>query len=246
MDPYRQAGLRCNPFVLDAGPGVAPELFVNTGTGANLSPPEPHQRRFVQLIGDKGAGKTTHLLHWRRIHPGAYVHLPDGAGRFRWLPVTPICYWDELNKSPWPVLQAAVRLANARGATVVAGTHEDRSRLPRRLGMTLDTLEFAALTGVGVQRWARTRIQAVALGGDTLPAPTLDLALDQAEAIAARAGTSWRTAADELHVWAARRVAERMDLAQPVQVRSAPVAAWNHPARVRGRQRRQVASFPAP
>ena len=65
---YAALGLSGNPFVAESEPGVAADLWI--ARDGVPSPPQPGQRRLIQLIGPKGAGKTSHLLRWCALAPG--------------------------------------------------------------------------------------------------------------------------------------------------------------------------------
>jgi hypothetical protein len=202
-DPYRAAGLSCNPFVLEESAELPPALWIDRGFPAA---PAPGEKRVVQVIGPQGAGKTSLLMHWRHEQPGPYRHYPAGVGRFRPPPVAPIAYWDEADRIPRLLLTAALRWAARRRSTLVFGTHEDLSRSAERFGFTCETLVPGAISVEELHEWAARRIRAAALSGAE---PALALDDEQAKRIVAAAGRSWRVAADRLHVWAAESVAER-------------------------------------
>lgn len=200
---YATLGLSGNPFVAESEPGVAADLWISRD---GVPPPSrPGQRRLVQLIGPKGAGKTSHLLRWRSLAPGPYHYVPLGPGRWRRPPVAPLVYWDEVDRLAGPVRAGSLAYAAARGATVVAGTHDDLAGIARACGLAVSTYRFTALTAAVVQEWAALRIAATALPGRT---PSLELDDATARVICERAGASLRDAALELHVWAAERARE--------------------------------------
>lgn len=200
-DPYRRCGLARNPFIVEATPGVDPSLFLDRGF-----PPAPASgaRRFVQIIGERGAGKTTLILHWRRQLAGPYRHVAPGLPRFLPVPLARgIVYWDEADRIPSLILHASLRIAWLRGATIVAGTHVDLSASARGAGFSVETFAFSALTADDVMRWSAARIAGVATSPETL-----SLAPDDARIFAERSGSSWRVAGDLLHAWAAAGVQE--------------------------------------
>ncbi|WP_432560209.1 hypothetical protein [Granulicoccus sp. GXG6511] len=201
---YARLGLTGNPFVAEAEPGVVPELWI--ARAGVPPPPQPAHRTLVQLIGPKGAGKTSHLLRWREAAPGPYHYVPPGRGRWRRPPIAPLVYWDEADRMAAATRRWALRQAFRRGATVVAGTHEDLSGVARASGLEVVTYEFPALSPAALQAWSRLRIEAVALPGRT---STLVLDPVTARDICLRAGASLRDAAVDLHIWAAERAAAR-------------------------------------
>jgi len=198
-DPYRRCGLAANPFAHgDAGEPAA--AWVDRGLPP---PPAPGARRLVQVIGVKGAGKTSTLRRWRDAGPAPWRYVPRGARRLRPLPVAPLVYWDEADRAPAALRRWALRAAARRGATVVAGTHADLGAEAQRAGLGVDTLVLPPITAAELTTWAARRLAVVGAGPDwALPAPV-------AADVAARAGASWRTAGDLLHVWVAGEVAAR-------------------------------------
>ncbi|MEL7034585.1 MAG: hypothetical protein AAFO04_03040 [Cyanobacteria bacterium J06592_8] len=199
QDPYQKLGLRCNPFIAEQIPGVDPNLWIDRGFS---QPPQPQQKTLVQLIGEKGAGKTSHLLHWHQQTGGSYTYYPPGWKRWKIPPVQPITYWDEADRIPKPLLCFALAQASRQGATIVAGTHCDLSQIADFFRLKVQTLKFSKLTPEEIIRWAEKRIQAVQLSD----VKSVRLKLDKAEVelIAKQSGTSWRAVAIYLHIWAAK------------------------------------------
>lgn len=156
----------------------------------------------VQLLGEKGAGKTSHLLHWRAQADGPYRYYPPDLRRWRFPPLAPIVYWDEADRIPRLWLLLALALAACQRATVIVGTHRDLSTPARRVGLAVQTVELPALTVAEVQTWAALRVAAVCLTADV--PPCLCLSDTEAAAVVAQAGGSWRAAGVLLHIWAAQ------------------------------------------
>ncbi|MDO5682413.1 MAG: hypothetical protein Q4G46_06260 [Propionibacteriaceae bacterium] len=203
---YARLGLARNPFLAEAEAGVEPGLWI--ARAGVPEPPEPGTRTLIQLIGPKGAGKTSHLLRWRERVPGPYHYVPPTRDRWRFPPVAPLVYWDEVDRMGAAVRAAALGLAGVRGATVVAGTHADLTVPACRAGLAVQTYDFPGLTVAVLQQWAALRIADAALPGRT---PQLVLDADTAAGICDRVGASLREAAVDLHIWAAdhaRRAAE--------------------------------------
>ncbi len=138
IDRYHQVGLRRNPFVAAPQTGIANELFVSRGLP---DPPGPGASTLVQVIGDQGAGKTTHVQQWRRLTPGPYHYLPRRPRADRWQrgPIGPIVYGDEIDRMPRPLRRRWFRELAGIGATLVIGTHRDLSGLGRRSGFEVIT-----------------------------------------------------------------------------------------------------------
>jgi len=186
-DPYRRLGLRGNPFVAEPKPGVGAEVYCDRGVP---EAPRPGRGQIIQLIGVRGAGKTTLMLKWRGEIGGTYRHVPNNVLRFLPLPLGRLCFWDEADRAPRWLLIVQLGIARLIGATVVLGTHAD-------LGVG-ETHRFGALTGSDVQRWAERHIHRASLGRASLTLPA-----EVAESIAHASDGSWRIAGDLLHAWAA-------------------------------------------
>lgn len=205
MDPYLAAGLQRNPFVAEDRPGVAAAVLTDVGVR-----PDP-TAAVVELVGCKGAGKTTHLLAWLDGR-GPYHHVDPGWHRWRRLPQPAAggrAAWDEVDRVPRPLLARAVRRARRRDATLWLGTH-----VPT--GLADQSLAMPAPSGSLVQRFADRRLTAAALPGRT---PDLRVPDDTAVAIAAASGGCWWTVGTALHVWAAQAVTDPQAVSPPVGAR---------------------------
>ena len=201
--PYARLGLRHNPFLADPVPGVAGGFWVDRPAPAA---PEPGGRRVVQLLGEKGAGKTSLLLHWRAERPGPYRYVPPPTSlrerltRLAPLPVASLTYWDEADRVPPALLRLALRRVAKRGATAAIGTHRDLTPEAARAGLPVTTHIFPPLTPAVLAAWCAPRIAAVARPGCEFAVP--DDVLDE---VCAASGASLREASVLLHVWCARR-----------------------------------------
>ncbi|HYW78785.1 MAG TPA: hypothetical protein VE890_04375 [Thermoguttaceae bacterium] len=93
----------------------------------------------VQFLGDKGRGKTTHLLAIRQHFPEApYLHI--GEGERPRIPRGHPLMIDEIQRLPrW-----RRRWVFRRPVSFVIGTHEDVSAELVRAGFEVDTIEAAA------------------------------------------------------------------------------------------------------
>lgn len=197
---YTALGLAYNPFIAEQRPGVEPALWLKRPD----QPAAPHaaQGQLLQLIGPKGAGKTSLLLRWKEIQPGPYHYVAPGLARYCWPPFASIVYWDELDRLAAPVCWLSLRYAALRRITIVAGTHRDLGKLAERCGLQVCSYLFPAISASLLQSWANQRIAAASLPGSS---PTLALDLSKAKEIAAQVGPSWREAAVRLHIWAAQQ-----------------------------------------
>ncbi|WP_242688189.1 hypothetical protein [Alienimonas californiensis] len=226
LTPYAALGLRHNPFLADPVPGVAEPFWIVRDVPP---PPEPGQRRILQLLGEKGAGKTSLSLHWRRERPGPYRYVPptlpllDGWRRFAPLPVAPLVYWDEADRVPAALLWWGLRRAAKSGATVVVGTHRDLTPEATRAGLPLRSHEFPPLTPEALRAWCAPRIAAAALPG-TAPADRLTVPAEVLRQTCEAAGSSLREASVILHVWAARAARSAAALASDSPSPSCPTS----------------------
>ena len=208
INPYSSLGLSHNPFVAEAQPGVADHLWLDRG---HSSPIRSGSRSFVQFIGPKGAGKTSHLLRWQSHTGGPYLHVPPDLRRWRVPPQAPIAYWDEADRIPGPWLLGSLWCAARMASTVVVGTHRDLGAQARRFGFNVHTIELEQITAADVIAWAQARIDAVGLDAQ----PTLKLEPERADGVAAQAQGSWRAVATALHIWAAECAARASTLETP-------------------------------
>ena len=133
-DLYASLGLKGNPFALEREPGAAAGTWIDRG----ISPPQAGQKTFVQLLANRGAGKTSHLLYWRSQYPGPYSYYPIEVMRRWYLPaVDAIAYWDEADRIPLPLLLASLARAAVAQASIVAATHVDLAWAARGVGLSV-------------------------------------------------------------------------------------------------------------
>jgi hypothetical protein len=171
LDRYHAVGLTGNPFsvhVHDADTDVIDvEWFVDRGIP---DPPGPGRATLVQVIGEQGAGKSTHLAHWRRHRPGPHHYVPRSPYRTRWHrpPVGPLVHGDEIDRMPIPLRSWWFHRLGRRAATVVIGSHRDLSRPARRAGLTVRTHHLAPVDARELGEVVRRRLAAAALPGRQL------------------------------------------------------------------------------
>ncbi|QDT63922.1 hypothetical protein [Calycomorphotria hydatis] len=197
MNIYHAIGLSRNPFIAEQSPGVTEEFWLERSECESIQP-LPNQKRLIQLIGVKGAGKTSQLLHWQAQTGGPYCYVPPRWERWRLLKLGDVAYWDELDRLPLPLRELLFFRASRQRSTIVAGTHIDVSTSAKRMGMTVTTVQFSAITGEQVIAWASPRIRAARLKNSD---NRLEIPPKLAEEIAIAESPSWRQIADRLHVW---------------------------------------------
>lgn len=206
-NPYIALGLQRNPFVLESDSLLPDQLWIDRGWSVA---PRPHDKRLVQLIGVRGAGKTTHLRHWQSQTGGPYCYYPPGWGRVKIPPAgakalrspAEILYWDEGDRIPYPLLLSAFIRAAQQHQTIAVGTHKSLSNAAKIAGLRVSTVYIQPFDSRLLQIWAQQRIEAVVLSARGCRLRLLD---EEAKRIAIAAQGSWRDAADELHIWAAQQ-----------------------------------------
>ena len=167
-DRYRAAGLTRNPFSIemhDSESGVLDDAcFVFRGLA---DPPPARSKTLVQVIGDQGVGKSTHLRHWQRRHPGPYHYIPRSPYRQRWTPppVAPVVYGDEIDRMPRPLRLRWFSQLARMNATLVIGTHADLRRLGRAVGFSVVTHELGRVGREQLRAVLDRRLEAAKLPG---------------------------------------------------------------------------------
>ena len=90
----------------------------------------------VQFVGEKGYGKTTHLLAIRsRLHGAGYVHIPEGE-RVSMPSGCPLLIDEAQRLTRWQQFQIF-----RSNIPLVLGTHRDFHRQLRRAGRVVETIE---------------------------------------------------------------------------------------------------------
>jgi hypothetical protein len=212
-DRYVEAGLRANPFATTWSDERTDGL-VDRGLGPA---PVPAQRTLVQVVGERGFGKTTQLRQWRRQapapqqpapdHPAPYHYVVRVPYRQRWVPppVAPLVFADEVDRLPGPRRWRWFRALARVGATAVVGTHRDLGHHARRAGLTVVTHWLDPISSDDLARIVGARLGAAAL--DPTRPPQLVSRADVA-AVHARSGGSIRAAEVLCHGLVAERVAK--------------------------------------
>ncbi len=165
-DRYRAIGLRGNPFAADEDPTADDEAIEHRFVSRGLpQPPPPGSRTIVQVLGDQGAGKTTHVLRWRRLTPGPYHYVPRRPYRQRWRrpPVGPVVYADEIDRMPKPIRWLWFRALARAEATVVTGTHVELTKQAERAGLQATAHHLGPVDRVTLSAIVDARLRSVAI-----------------------------------------------------------------------------------
>jgi len=170
--PFAHLNLRRNPFGeldLAAWAGLA---VVDVD---RLVPRLARPGFAVQLVGDKGRGKTTHMLAIRRRFPHApYVHVgEDFRARRPRIPNGHPLLVDEIQRlSP-----RRRRRVYGRRVSLVLGTHEDFRAELGRAGFDVETVDVGgALDAARLREILNRRIEAARRGPGRLPQVTIETA----------------------------------------------------------------------
>ena len=198
-NPYHKLGLQRNPFIASDNLEIPPQHWFDFG----FSEAPPIQKRlFVQVIGEKGAGKTSHLLHWKQQTGGVYYYCQPGWKGWLLPPVAKIAYWDEANRIPLPLLVTSLWRSRLINATIFVGTHDNLEKIASLLGFEVKTIRLSTLCVENLLQWVNKLIESERLS-PSIPI-RLKLTTGNARGIVAQSQGSWRKAASFLHIWAAR------------------------------------------
>lgn len=145
--PFAHLNLRFNPFGEPTAADWAELAVVDL---PELRPGDP-----VQLIGESGRGKTTHLLALRSRHPSAvYERLQEGMDRCT-IPPNGVFLLDEAQR----LRPRLVRQIAGSRASIAFGTHNDLQPIAGRPMRTIavDVVDAARLRRIVDRRmeWAR-------------------------------------------------------------------------------------------
>jgi hypothetical protein len=144
--PFLGLNLKRNPFgELTRGEraslALVPPLVVGSG-------------EVVQVLGEAGRGKTTHLLAWHVAHPGSeYEYLAEGESRLKTRDAGDPFFVDEAQRLDERELERLFRTV----PRLVLGTHRDLSAHTTRL---VRTLEVAGLNAQKLCTIVQLRIEA--------------------------------------------------------------------------------------
>ena len=187
---YAHLNLRCNPFgELDLAQRAELAVVDVDHVVRRLGQPG----YAVQFMGERGQGKTTHLLAIRRQLPGtAYVHVAE-TGRTG-IPEGPVLLIDEIQR-----LGSGQRRHLFRPERSLAlGTHEDFCRELGRAGFEVETVAVAeAVDAVRLREILARRIEWARRG----PGPVPEVSLETARALLERFGGDIRAVEWHLYDW---------------------------------------------
>ena len=203
FDPYHHLGLKRNPFFAPESLVIGADRWLDFGYSVA---PSPKQQLFIQIIGQKGAGKTSHLLHWQQQTGGEYFYQPPWNWRPH-LPIGAIAYWDEANRIPLPRLMVALWQAYRQGATIVAASHWDLKPMAQMMGFPVKTLHLATLNPDSLQAWIQVQLSSEQLFPDK--PVVLPLAAHEVAEVIDYSQGSWRAASSYLHRWLAQQAREQ-------------------------------------
>lgn len=160
----------------------------------------------LQITGECGRGKTTHLLALRQSFPNApHLYRPEDEPSPR-VPHAPLLFLDEMQRfSAW----TRGRLLR-RSASFVIGTHGDHRAEFRRAGLDYGTLELRGLSPERLRVILERRVEAARRAPG--PVPTFEPAT--IHALIEHFGDDLRSIQDHLY-----EVFQRLDAPRPVRLR---------------------------
>ena len=173
--PFVHLNLRFNPF------GELPLKYRAELAVIEMTPLLEHLERpraVLQLIGEKGHGKTTHLLALKECFPGAgYVHFPEQERPP--VPEGNPLILDEAQRIPWWQRRQLFQ----RPVPLILGTHRDFTRQLQRLGRTVKTVPAGEKTNrQQLEKILHRRIEFARRDPGpvpSIPLTTIDKLLDQ-------------------------------------------------------------------
>jgi hypothetical protein len=193
---YNHHGLKRNPFVFLDLPGVNKEFFLERNY-----PKIDIQRKkqFIQILGEKGFGKTTYLLHVEKNSTATYKYIPDGLRRICLLPIARYVLLDEIDRYPKIMLVFYMFIYRLIGTNIVIGTHADLSHISKLFGFETVCFEFEELSLEFLKAWMVKRLIKEQEGAEP-PMPCDKTLLDILE----KSNNSLREATILLHIWYAK------------------------------------------
>lgn len=186
--PFSHVNLTRNPFgELTTTETAHVALLEPQDTLQFLNPP----KTCVQFIGEKGRGKTTHLLDLcRRIPEAVYVHYEE-ASRPE-VPQGHILVLDEFQRLNWRKRRQAYR----RAQTLILGTHVNYATEIDKAGFRLKTIEVPLkLDPQRLQKIVQLRIEAFRRNDGEVPF----LRLEEAEFLLRKHGSNLRSILHHLY-----------------------------------------------
>lgn len=178
--PFRDLGYRCNPFRAVSDEEWAGLAIVPAAVEAALA------ERHVQILGDKGHGKTTTLLalaeRFRRAgQRAAYEHLEIGQDQFTSDPAgLDVCLLDETQRLKRSERERLLKRA-CLPRLILAG-HEDFTPWFNRFGLALATVRFDKYPPEHIAAVVARRLEFFSLDGAAAPAGVSPAAIQYLQA----------------------------------------------------------------
>ncbi len=189
--PFAHLNLRRNPFG-EATPAERAALAVLVDGDVERWARQLREERFaLQLVGECGRGKTTHLLALHARLPAApLTRVGPGPTPARVAPA-PLAFVDEAQLLPRRALRALLRGSGALALT----THVDLEPDLRAAGYEVETVRLAGLAPARLEAMLVRRIEWARRG----PGPTPTLAPGACARLVARFGDDVRAIEDHLY-----------------------------------------------
>lgn len=181
-DRYRAIGLERNPFTAPRAGDATCRAFVPRGLP---DPPRAWSKTLVQVIGDSGFGKSSHLEAWRSRTPGPHHYIARTPYVARW-DSPPMAdhasggtiYGDEIDRMPRPLRHRWFTALARAGATLVIGTHVDLTGLGERAGFDVRTYHLTPFDRLTLGTVVERRLDSVRIRDD-VPLLFTEADLDQ-------------------------------------------------------------------
>ena len=186
--PYSQLNLTRNPFgELSTDERIRVACLRSEEMMDFLKQP----KSCLQFLGEKGRGKTTHLLFLRRkLKAGSYVHYEEHEKTT--VPDDTILILDEFQRLGRTKRRQAYRKAN----TLLLGTHQDYSHEIQRAGFKVKTIHVPIrLTATWLCEIAQKRIEEFRRNDGRIP----HLRIQEAEALLSDYGSNLRSIFSHLY-----------------------------------------------
>ena len=186
--PYSQLNLTRNPFgELSTDERIRVACLRSEEMMDFLKQP----KSCLQFLGEKGRGKTTHLLFLRRkLKAGSYVHYEEHEKTT--VPDDTILILDEFQRLGRTKRRQAYRKAN----TLLLGTHQDYSHEIQRAGFKVKTIQVPIrLTATWLCEIAQKRIEEFRRNDGRIP----HLRIQEAEALLSDYGSNLRSIFSHLY-----------------------------------------------
>ena len=186
--PYSQLNLTRNPFgELSTDERIRVACLRSEEMMDFLKQP----KSCLQFLGEKGRGKTTHLLFLRRkLKAGSYVHYEEHGKTT--VPDDTILILDEFQRLGRTKRRQAYRKAN----TLLLGTHQDYSHEIQRAGFKVKTIHVPIrLTATWLCEIAQKRIEEFRRNDGRIP----HLRIQEAEALLSDYGSNLRSIFSHLY-----------------------------------------------